>query len=323
MSDGRTVWWPKDSAWWRRETVVELGEEFGPAGPAVLDWLSCEAKAQNDGGRVKAGVRSCARGVFCDAATVSHVLSRAVALGALDDYEEAAGRFTARISGWRKDNERGQAAARKAAERERRSAGNPDATGDHTHAHLVTDRDSSRPVTPGHLTGQDKPSAEAEGGSESARPRRAVDQDALPDGLDARLAALVPDLLAVLAEVQSQRGGAVPTVRGVGLAVKAFPRRDHAAVMRELEFWALAGRGQRKPVKDWAATYRTFLGNAVDADPVRPAVAGAAPVRPLSEREQRTAARLERARAAGLVGGALLTPSDPDTIEGSVVDAAA
>jgi hypothetical protein len=140
MSDGRTVWWPKDSAWWRREHVVELGEEFGPAGPAVLDWLTCEAKAQNDGGSVKAGLRSCARGAFVDAELVGRVLARAAELGALDDYERADGRFTARISGWEQDNERGRAACRKARQREREAERDDG----------VTDRDRSRPVTPAH-----------------------------------------------------------------------------------------------------------------------------------------------------------------------------
>ena len=80
MSDGRTHWWAKDSAWWRREWIVELGEEFGAEGPAVIDWLACEAKAQNDGGFVKAGRKSVARGCFVPAETVSHVLSRSVSL---------------------------------------------------------------------------------------------------------------------------------------------------------------------------------------------------------------------------------------------------
>ncbi|MDO8187231.1 hypothetical protein Q5424_09285 [Conexibacter sp. JD483] len=159
MSDGRTVWWPKDSAWWRREHVVELGEEFGPAGPAVLDWLTCEAKAQNDGGRVKAGLRSCARGAFVEADLVDRVLLRAAALGALDDYVRADGRFTARISGWEQDNERGRAAFRKARQRERDGA--------------VTDRDVSRPVTPGHAeapTGEDRTGQQETAGAVIAAP---------------------------------------------------------------------------------------------------------------------------------------------------------
>lgn len=138
--DGRTVWWPKDAAWWRREHVVELGEEFGPAGPVVLDWLSCEAKSQNDGGWVKAGVRSCARGCFVEPVTVSHVLSRAVAIGALDEMEQADGRFRCRISGWAADNTRGGAAMRKQAQREKEAASHGE----------------SRPVTDGHLKGQER-----------------------------------------------------------------------------------------------------------------------------------------------------------------------
>lgn len=157
MTDGRTVWWPKDSAWWRREHVVALGEEFGPAGPAVVDWLACEAKAQNDGGRVRAGVRSCARGAFVDVDTVRHVLSRAVALGALEELDESAASFTARIAGWEQDNERGRAAVRKARQRER-------------------ERDASRPVTEGHaesVKAQDRTAgetAEAGPGPSAAEP---------------------------------------------------------------------------------------------------------------------------------------------------------
>jgi len=153
MSDGRTVWLPKDAAWWRREYVVALGEEFGADGPAVLDWLACEAKAQNDGGRVKTGIRSCARGCFVDAVTVGHVLSRAVALGALDDFEESDGRFVARISGWKADNERGTAAARKAAQRAKSAASH----------------DESRPVTECPPIGQDRRDREADASPEVVR----------------------------------------------------------------------------------------------------------------------------------------------------------
>lgn len=151
MRGGRTYWWAKDAAWWRRERIVALGEEFGPAGPAVIDWLSCEAKAQNDAGRVKTGVRSLARGCFVDPATVSHVLSRSVTLGLLDEFDTADDLFTCRISGWRADQEAGRAAARQASRREGKAAGSDDSdTGSHA---------LSRPVTPCHAespTGQDR-----------------------------------------------------------------------------------------------------------------------------------------------------------------------
>lgn len=138
MTAGRTIWWPKDAAWWRRERIVELGEEFGADGPAVIDWLSCEAKAQNDAGSVKSGVRTIARGCFVDAVTVSHVLSRAVTLCLLDDFEESNGVITCRISGWKADDARGRAAVRQA-EKRLRDAGSE---GD---SHAL-----SRPVTPSH-----------------------------------------------------------------------------------------------------------------------------------------------------------------------------
>lgn len=154
MSDGRTVWWAKDSAWWRRERVVELGEEFGSAGPAVVDWLACEAKAQNAGGRVQAGHRTVARGCFVELVTVGHVLSRAVTLGLLDDFVDDSGRFECRISGWGAEQERVKAATRKAEQRIRDSAGKGDPPR------------GSRSVTPGHVesrsvtespsTGQDR-----------------------------------------------------------------------------------------------------------------------------------------------------------------------
>jgi hypothetical protein len=150
MSDGRTMWWPKDSAWWRREYVVELGEEFGPAGPAVLDWLSCEAKAQNDGGIVKSGHRSVSRGCFVGVVTVGHVLSRSVAVGALDDFQEDRGRFSCRISGWKTDNDRGRAAVRKQEERNRKLEDNGSTEPDPENGTAVTKRDESRSVTPRH-----------------------------------------------------------------------------------------------------------------------------------------------------------------------------
>lgn len=145
MSDGRTVWLPKDAAWWRREYVVELGEEFGAEGPAVLDWLCCEAKAQNDGGTVKAGYRSVGRGCFVDVVTVGHVVSRAVQLGALDDFEGDDRRFTCRISGWASDQAKGFAAARKAGQRARETPVN---TEDPPRGPKGTDRDKSRRVPP-------------------------------------------------------------------------------------------------------------------------------------------------------------------------------
>jgi hypothetical protein len=150
MSDGRTYWWAKDSAWWRRERIIALGLEFGADGPAVVDWLCCEAKAQNDGGQVKTGRRAIAHGSFVAVEVVGHVLSRAVTLGVLDDLDETAGVLTCRISGWRADQERGRAAARKADQRAREETETPDDQRDHAPRAIEPAASLSRPVTPGH-----------------------------------------------------------------------------------------------------------------------------------------------------------------------------
>jgi hypothetical protein len=106
-----------------------------------------------------------------------------------------------------------------------------------------------------------------------AREHGKVDQLTPPRELAAmpEVASRLDPVLTVLVAVQAERGGAVPTVRGVGLALVAYPGRDHLGVARELQHWALAGRGQRKPVKDWVRTYRTFLDGAEDAAPSRAA----------------------------------------------------
>jgi len=122
MSGGRTMWWSKDVAWWRRDRIVELGEEHGPAGPAVIDWLTCEAKAQGPkrghDGTVKAGYRGVARGCFVDVDAARQVIEHATRIGLLDDFAEADDRtFTCRISGWDNDIEKPLAAAKKAAQR--------------------------------------------------------------------------------------------------------------------------------------------------------------------------------------------------------------
>lgn len=107
-----------------------------------------------------------------------------------------------------------------------------------------------------------------QGKSRQTRPesKRAA-QDRLPTSLPADLRSVAVDVLRVLEGVQLERGGDVPTLRGVGLALARFRDRDHISVVRELEHWALAGRGQAKPVKDWARTFATFLDHAVAGRP--------------------------------------------------------
>jgi hypothetical protein len=288
MASGRTIWWPKDTAWWRREWIVELGEEFGAAGPAIIDWLSCEAKLQDNGGAVKSGVKSVARGTFVDVVTVGHVLSRAVALGQLEDFEERDGRFECRISGWKADNERGTATLRKRQQRDRQGAASGLLEPNLPPGQPETGRDLSRDVPSGPLRVEERREGQQTSSIDPGRVARSVDQDALPDTLEASLHPCAGRVLDVLVRVQAERGGAKPTSRGVGLAMVSFPNRDFEAVASELEHWALAGRGQAKPVKDWARTYRTFLERSPEGSPTRRAET------PQAERDRRKA----RSRAA-------------------------
>lgn len=265
MTAGRTVWWPKDSAWWRRERVVELGEELGAEGPAVIDFLSCEAAAQNDGGRVKTGYRSVARGCFVELVTVRHVVSRAVTLGVLDDFEEGGNTFVCRMSGWQEDNARGKAAARQAAARGRREAGSQGAEPNDDADQGVTDRDESRPVTPRHAeapTSHNHTSQSEQSSDKAGRRSTVADQDQLPADFPEHLAAPAAASLTKLTALWGERGGNAPTLRGVGLALRRFPDRDHQTVLAELEHWALAGRGARQTIKDWPRTLATFLERA-------------------------------------------------------------
>jgi hypothetical protein len=103
-----------------------------------------------------------------------------------------------------------------------------------------------------------------------ARASGKVDQTLPPRELPTEIAERLHPVLALLEGVQRERGGNVPTVRGVGLALTRHPRRDHLAVAYELQHWALAGRGQNQAVKDWARTYTTFLERSPEADPSAP-----------------------------------------------------
>lgn len=287
---GRTVWWMKDCAWWRREVVVELGEEFGPVGPAVMDWLSSEAKQQSvNDGYVKTGYRALGRGVFTnDVDVVRSVVARAVELEALKDFEETGRTFTCRISGFTRDQERALATTRKQRQRDRESQ--PDEP-NQDDAESVTPRDTVTTqrdgVTPEGDMSRFVTSREEESREESSlrsdtartardqrekQPSRAVDQDQLPDDLPPQLVPIAAQVLQRLVALYDQRGGYRPTLRGVGLALRRFPERDHLAVVADLEHWSTAGRGQNQQPKDWARTFASFLEKAPAA---RPAVAGA------------------------------------------------
>lgn len=121
MTPGRTSWWPCDSAEHSRELTVELGQEFGAAGPLMLRVLKDLAQQQRDEGQVRTGFRSLARDLYdVDAERTREILEYAASIGAVDDLviDPDGRRFTCRISGWAADQARGRAAIKKAGQRE-------------------------------------------------------------------------------------------------------------------------------------------------------------------------------------------------------------
>lgn len=163
MSAGRTSWWSKDAAWHRRELQVEIGDQFGAEGLVVLDVLSSWAQEQKATGDVKGGFRSLSRETFVSSTRAREIMEFAEQIGALDELEvDADGRrFQCRVSGFRADQERGRAAVRQAAKRERDAQDEP---GD-----AVTDRDVSRPVTETPPPDQTRPDQEQPRGARSVR----------------------------------------------------------------------------------------------------------------------------------------------------------
>lgn len=129
------------------------------------------------------------------------------------------------------------------------------------------------------------------------KPSASVDQDQLPDDLAEHLQATVREVHPRLVSVYQQRGGDLPTLRGVGLAVAAFPDRNHAGVCEDLEHWALTGKGRNQSVVDWSRTYRTFLRRAVPGSAPRSSA-----VTRISEAQARNLRRLDSMRR--LAGGA-------------------
>lgn len=174
MADGRTYWWAKDAAWLQRDAIVELGEEFGPAGPLVIDALCGMAKLENDAGRVRTGFRALARAAFVDVTLCNAVIAHATQIGVLDDFEADPDgrRFSCRVSGWQADQKKGRAADRDARRRERdaqraseqdspaNSENSADSEGRLADgADDVSKREDSRPLTQTHVpvgTGQDR-----------------------------------------------------------------------------------------------------------------------------------------------------------------------
>lgn len=151
---GRTLYWPKDAAWWRRGRIVKLGREFGPAGPAVIDHLMCDARTQGPikghDGSVKSDYSSLALLCFInDDDLVAKIVERAVALGVLDDFEEDAnGTFECRMSGWNQDVERPLNSERQARKRTPKQPDVPQSTPEYPNVTREVEVDGEVEITP-------------------------------------------------------------------------------------------------------------------------------------------------------------------------------
>lgn len=161
MADGRTYWWAKDAQWLARDGIVELGTEFGPVGPLIIDAICGMAKLENDAGKVFTGHAAVAYAAFTDPDTCRAVVLRAVEIGVLDDFEpEPDGRrFAVRVSGWRADQKKGRAADRDAARRARNAELADDPVPDENPSDLTLTHAHSRSLTPSDVpvgTGQDR-----------------------------------------------------------------------------------------------------------------------------------------------------------------------
>ena len=240
---GRTVWLAKDADWHLREWLVDLGVEFGSPGPLIIDWLECAAKRQNNSGRVKAGVKALARGVYCDVVTVRDVLSRSVTLGLLTDFEEAGGLFKCVISWWQADQEKALHADRQQRYRERLQE-KPEPSDV-----------SRRSVTKVTSRGQDR---REQGGTVVPPTSGRTD---LPADFPEELKPHLEVAHRVLTDL-AQRQGA-NAVQIVSLASVVMARRNKPLVRAAHDFAAWAdGKAQRR--KDVVAGYRNWLDRVDD-----------------------------------------------------------
>lgn len=119
---GRTSWYPTDAAEHDRELNVELGDEFGPAGPLVMRVMKDLAAQQSlrTDGTVRTGFRVLAlKAAKIDRDECRRIVERAGEIGALDDLviDEDGRRFTCRVSGWKADFRRGKETLKKGDQR--------------------------------------------------------------------------------------------------------------------------------------------------------------------------------------------------------------
>jgi hypothetical protein len=220
VSDGRTVWWSKDSEWWTRGRVIKLGKQFGPAGPAVLDWLTCQAKKQGPktghDGSLKTNYDALARDCFLDEDQAREIVTFAVALEVLDDFEDR-GHDIFTLAATRKAEQRAKQQSDDVPPRPKKSR--------------------KVPETPAASAGVDD------------LPGR------LPEDLHP-VARRVHDRLTAIAAAKSVAG---PTLARVGDVIADFPDHDHDQAVGDIADYWLHGGGARTERKDWVRVYRDWL----------------------------------------------------------------
>lgn len=264
---GRTTWWSKDAAWHRRGRVVKLGRKFGPAGPMVLDWLTCEAKSQGPArghdGTVKTDYDAIAHGCWVDPEQAEEIVAVAVEIGALDDFDDLGnGLFVGRISGWDEDIERPLAATRKAVQRASDKVGQTGTTGD-----MSPNVPECPPTEQGH--NKDKSSLRSDTARKRAAKPVTVDPDSLPENLPERLVPVADVVYVRLARLAERKAAKPVTRHRVGDLIADYPDHDHQRIAGEFEDYWTHGGGAGASMRDVPLTYRNRLSKL----PATPAAA--------------------------------------------------
>jgi hypothetical protein len=91
-------WSPLDREYLAQDTIRELGQKFGPAGPLVFLALVLEAGKTPSGGRVEMRYRGLAQLAFVDADKAREVIAAACKAELLDEFEGDSDRFKAHLT---------------------------------------------------------------------------------------------------------------------------------------------------------------------------------------------------------------------------------
>jgi hypothetical protein len=131
-------WYRFDSGFPDQDTVQDLGDAFGAAGPLVLVVLFCDACATysqktRDFETVEGRYSALARRVYADAPTVKSIIARAAEVGLVESLDSDAQRYTVRLTQWAKWNAKDPtAASRQRKSRAKRASESADGAWDGT-----------------------------------------------------------------------------------------------------------------------------------------------------------------------------------------------